>query len=91
MKDYARYPNSEMHFGKFADSLAFQSWEVNFRTEVSTPSNHNALDQGSRDSKINRRSFDIAVDYRRRDLPDFEMLDAKIASALKQIISSVHL
>ena len=32
--DYPRFPNSEMHLGKFPDSLKFQSWKFNFRTEV---------------------------------------------------------
>ena len=32
--DYPRYPISNMHLGKFLDSLEFQSWKVNFKSEV---------------------------------------------------------
>ena len=34
MIDYPRFPMSELHFGKFLDSVDFQSWKVNFKTEV---------------------------------------------------------
>ena len=44
----------------------------------------------SRDSQINRPSYDIAVDYRAERFPRQRVLDAKIASALKKFISSVH-
>ena len=32
--DYPRHPISELHLGKSPDSLEFQSWKVNFKTEV---------------------------------------------------------
>ena len=32
--DYTRFAISEMHLGKFPDSLEFQGWKVNFKTEV---------------------------------------------------------
>ena len=32
--DCPRYPISELHLGKFQDSMDFQCWEVNFKTEV---------------------------------------------------------
>ena len=42
-------------------------------------------------AKINRRSFDVAINWRAQKLPRLrEMLDAKIASALKKILTSVH-
>ena len=34
MMNCPRFPISEMHLGKFPDSLEFQSWKVNFKTEV---------------------------------------------------------
>ena len=34
MIDYPRFPMSELHFGKFLDTVEFQSWKVNFKTEV---------------------------------------------------------
>ena len=33
---YPRFPITEMHIGKFPHSLEFQSWKVNFKTEVCT-------------------------------------------------------
>ena len=34
MMDYTRFPISEMHLGIFIDPMEFQSWKVNFKTEV---------------------------------------------------------
>ena len=34
MKDFPRVHFTEWNFGKFPDSMEFQSWKVNFRTEV---------------------------------------------------------
>ena len=63
---------SELHLGTFSDSLEFQSWKVNFKTEIcakfSVRSNHYALDHRSRDGKINGRSYDNAIDYRAREI-----------------------
>ena len=52
MMDYPRFPISEMHLGKFMDSLAFQSSKVNqFQDwrmcKISVASHHHALDQRS--------------------------------------------
>ena len=41
MTDYPRFAISEMHLGNFPDSLVFQTWKVNFKTEVcSKTANH---------------------------------------------------
>ena len=46
------YLSSEMHLGKFPDHTEFQSWIVNFRTEVcSKAKNPRSLCSGSRKSK----------------------------------------
>ena len=34
MMDYPRISFSEVNLGRFPDSMEFQSWKVNFRTEV---------------------------------------------------------
>ena len=34
MMDYPKFQISEMHLGKFPDSMEFESWKVNFKTEV---------------------------------------------------------
>ena len=36
--DYLRFPISELHMRKFLDSVEFQSWKVNFKTEVCSKS-----------------------------------------------------
>ena len=32
--EYPRFPISELHLAKFPDSMEFESWKVNFKTEV---------------------------------------------------------
>ena len=32
--EYPRCPISELHLAKFPDSMEFESWKVNFKTEV---------------------------------------------------------
>ena len=34
MIDFTRFPISELHLGEFPDSVEFQSWKVNVKTEV---------------------------------------------------------
>ena len=34
MIDYPRFPISKLHLGKFPDSLKFQCWKVNFKSNV---------------------------------------------------------
>ena len=38
MIDRTRFPISELHLGKCPDSMEFQSWKVNFKTEVCSKS-----------------------------------------------------
>ena len=38
MIDYPRFPISELHVGNFPDTMEFQSWKVNFKTEVCSKS-----------------------------------------------------
>ena len=51
MMDYPRISFTDWNLGNFPDSMEFQSWKVNFRTEVrltnSRSSDHYALDQRS--------------------------------------------
>ena len=46
------------------------------------------MDQRSWDSEINWRSYDIAIDHQGKDVPDYDMLDAMIASALKKLLDT---
>ena len=49
---------------------------------------HNVVDQRSGDSNLNRRMTSQSIEG--KHFPDFEMLDAKIAFALRKIISNSH-
>ena len=74
--DYPRYPISEMHLGKFPDSLEFQSWKVNFKTEVCaiSPFPHITM-HWIKEVEI-AKSMDYLMTSQsitgRRDFPDYE-------------------
>ena len=92
--DYLRYSISEMHLGKFPDSLEFQSWRVNFKTEICAKSAFphitvHWIKEVEKAKSIDDRFTSQSITGR-RDLPDHEMLDAMIASALKKLFTSVH-
>ena len=46
-----------------------QDWSM---CKINVSSHHYALDQRSWDSKVNRRSYDIAIDYRTKSFPDYD-------------------
>ena len=70
MIDYPRFLYSDL--GKFPDSMEFQSWKVNFKTEVCSESAdpHFTMQWTKEiwDSKVNWRTYDIAIDYRAKRL-----------------------
>ena len=70
-------------------------WKVNFKTEVCANTPCSMLTMSwIKEGKV-AKSTDGLLKLQsiegRSDFPDFEMLDAKIASALKKIISNPHL
>ena len=76
---------------KFPDPDDFQCWRVSFKTEVclSTPTPELTMSwinevemAGSKDDRMTSQSIEGD------SFPDFEMLDARIASALRKIIST---
>ena len=77
--------------------MEFQSWKVNFETEVcsktSTSSSHNTADQ----KKLReQKSIDGLVTSQsitgRKDFSDYDMLEAMTASALKRLLDKhIHL
>ena len=86
-----RFLISKLHFGKFPDPDDFRCWRANFKTEVcvSTSSPELAMSwinevemAGSIDDLMTSQSIEG------QSFPAFEMLDARIASALRNIISS---
>ena len=82
--DYPRFPISEMHFGKLPESMEFQSWNVNFKTEVWSKTADRI-----REIEI-AKSIDELMTSRsvvgRPDCSDYDMLDEMIASALKKLL-----
>ena len=86
MMDDPRFPISGMHLGKFLDSLAFQSWKVNFKTEVCSKTADPHLTKHWIKEVETAKSIDDPMTSRsiveRSDFTDYDMLDA--ASALKK-------
>ena len=95
MIDDPRFPISELHLVKFPDSMDFQSWKVNIKTEVCSKTAYPQLTMHwIKEVKI-AKSIDELMKTRsitgRTDFPDYGMLDAMLASALKKLLaSSVH-
>ena len=92
--DYPRFPISEMRLGKFPDSLEFQSWKVNFKTEMclKTTVLHITV-QWFKEVEIAKSIVELMISrsiLERTDFPDYDMLDAMIASAMKKLVTSVH-
>ena len=85
MIENPRFPISELHLGKFPDSMEFQCWRVNFITEVCSKS----ADPHLTEVEIAKSIDDLVTSQSitgRRDFPDNDMLDAMIASALKRLL-----
>ena len=90
MTDYQRFPISELHLGTCPDCMDFQSWKVNFKTEVCTNSVLLQVTmQWIKEVEI-AKSIDELMTSRsileRTDFTHNNMLDAMIASALKRLL-----
>ena len=85
-----RYPISELHLGKFTDSVEFQSWSVNFKTEVCANSILLQVTmQWIKEVEMAKSIHDLMTSQSitgPRDFTDYEMLDAKIAPALDRFL-----
>ena len=92
--DYPRYSILEMHLGKFSGSMEFQSWKVNFKTGVCANSQFLHVTMHWIKEVEIAISMDDLMTSRwitgRTEFPDYDMLDAKIASALKKLITKMH-
>ena len=88
MIDYTRFPILEMHPGKFPDSMEFESWKVNFKTEVRSESADPHFTMHWIKEVEIAKSIDELMTSRsiigRNDFTDYDMLDAMIAPALKK-------
>ena len=93
--DNPRFPISEMHLREFLDSLEFQSWKVNIKTEVrsKTAEAHLTTHWIKEEVGIAKSVSDLMTSRSttgRKDFPDYDVLDAMIASALKKLLTHVH-
>ena len=83
--DQQRVQISDLYFDKFPTPATFACWKIRFKTEVCTcsqfPYGSNAMDQGIGVGWFSGR-FKIFVIYSCISMPNFEVLDARIASAL---------
>ena len=85
---------SEMHFYKVALLSTFQCWQTGFKTEVCSCSDYLSETTHSITEVVMVDSMDELKSTRSiegKDFPNFEMLDAKIASSLKKIIQNFRL
>ena len=92
---YPRFLISEMHLGKFPDSMELQSWNVNFKTEVcSKTADPHLTMQWIKEVEIAKSIDDLTTSRSivgRIDFSDYRVLDAMIASALKKLLNKhVH-
>ena len=91
--DQQRLQISDLHFDKFPTPTTFTCWKIRFRTEVCTCSQFptEAMQWIKEvelvDSVDELRSSSSA---RGISMPNFEVLDARIASALNKIIQNSH-
>ena len=91
--DQQRLQISDLHFDKFPTPATFACWKIRFKTEVRTSSQF--LTEAMQwikevemvDSVDDLMSSSSARGFR---MPDFEVLDARIASALNKIIHNSH-
>ena len=75
--DYPRFPISEMHLGKFPETTDFQSWKVNFKTEVCSKTPDPQLTMHWIKEVEIAKSMDELMTSRsnvgRTDFPDYDM------------------
>ena len=93
MVELLRNQVSELHFEKFPDPPAHQCWMTNFKTEVCSCSGClSDVVLWINEVEAAKSVDDLMTSQSLRGLgfPNFEMLDAKIASALKGIISNPY-
>ena len=91
--DQQRLQISDLHFDKFSTPATFACWKIRFKTEVCTCSQfptetmHWIKEVEIVDSVDDLRS---SSSVRGIQMPDFEVIDAMIASALNRIIHNSH-
>ena len=91
--DQQRLQIADPHFDKFPTPATFACWKIRFKTEVCTCSQFHAeaflwIKEVEMVDSVDDLKSSCSV--RGIRMPDFEVLDAKIASALNKIIHNSH-
>ena len=82
--DQRRLQISELHFDKFPTPTTFSCWKIRFKTEVCSCS------QFPTEAMLWIKEVEMVESVYGIRMPDFEVLDAKIASALNRIIHNTR-
>ena len=91
--DQQRLQISDLHFDKFSTSATFACWKISFKTEVCICSQFPTEAMlWIKEVEIVESVDDLksSLSVRGIRMPDFEVLDAKIASALNRIIHNTR-
>ena len=91
--DQQRLQISDLHFDKFPTPATFACWKIRFKTEVCTCSQFpTEAMQWIKEVELVDSVDDLRSSSSIRGIlmPDFEVLDARIASALNKIIHNSH-
>ena len=90
--DQQRLQISDLHFDKFLTPATFACWKIRFKTEVWTCSQFpaEAMHWIKEVETVDSVDYIKISSVRRIRMPDFEVLDAKIASALNRIIHNIQ-
>ena len=91
--DHQRLQNLDLHFDKFPTPATFACWKIRFKTEVCTCSQFPTeamlwIKEVEMVDPVD--GFKSSSSVRGVRMPDFEVLDARIASALNKIIHNSH-
>ena len=91
--DQQRLQISDLHFDKFPTPATFACWKIRFKTEVCTCSQFpTEAMQWIKEVELVDSVDELRSSSSTRgiSMPDFEVLDARIASALNKIIHNSH-
>ena len=91
--DQQRLQISDLHFDKFSTPATLACWRIRFKTGVCTCSRYPPeamlwIKEVEMVDSVDDLNSSLSV--RGCQMPDFEVLDAKIASALNRIIHNSH-
>ena len=91
--DQQRLQISDLHFDKFPNPATFACWKIRFKTEVCTCSQFPTeamqwIKEVEMEDSVDELRSSSSI--RRISMPNFEVLDARIASALNKIIHNSH-